>query len=106
LGADYVGTWASSSILVITVIDSTGNGSPTVGVFTVTVKASGELKNKDGTTLDSTSTSPPLTGSFGDKAGPSITSIRAADPDPVDDAVFGNGDTITVRFSEATKSKP
>ncbi len=102
MGADYVGTWVSQSILTITIIDSTGNDSPTVGDLRITVKADGGLKNKDGTSLDSIDTSLLFIGSFGDKPGPFITSIRAADPEPILDAVFGNGDTITVRFSEAT----
>jgi len=102
LGADYVGTWTGASTLVIIIIDA-GSASPQIGGFTMTVIADGvnDLKTQAGTSLASTSTSPALAGNFGTKAGPSITSIKAADPDGAD-AVFGNGDTITIRFSEAT----
>jgi len=107
LGADYVGTWTSVSTLVITIIDSTGATPPAVTppgpAFTMKVEVDGvnDLRNQVGTSLPSDSESPALVGDFGVKAGPSITSITAADPDGAD-AVFGNDDTITVRFSEAT----
>ena len=104
LGTNYVGTWSSPSVLTITVLDSTG-GAPTIGGLTLTVQASANLKNDLGTTLASTSLSPALTGSFGDRAGPSFTSLIAADP-ANDDAIFDTGDTITARFIEDTNEPP
>jgi hypothetical protein len=101
LGADYIGTWISPTILAISILDSTGATPPAVGSLTLTVKASGNLKNAAGTSLASTARSPLLSGDFGTRAGPSITSLVAADPDG-GDAVYGNGDTITVRFDEPT----
>ncbi len=105
LGADYSGTWNSPSVLVITILDSTGSTPPTVGTLTATLKDGGNLKNDEETSPASTDTSPALTGSFGTKAGPSIASLKADDPDGAD-AVYGDDDTITVRFSEATNQPP
>ncbi|MGH9910291.1 MAG: hypothetical protein ACRD32_06585, partial [Nitrososphaerales archaeon] len=64
LGTSYSGKWLTSSTLLITILDSTG-GNPTIGDLTLTVKASANLKNALGTSLVSTSTSPPLSGIFG-----------------------------------------
>ncbi|MGQ0638452.1 MAG: hypothetical protein ACT4N1_03740 [Nitrososphaerota archaeon] len=58
-----------------------------------------------GTSLPSTSTSPPLIGSFGNRPGPSISAFVADDPDS-GDAVYGNFDTLTVQFSEPTNQPP
>jgi len=102
IGTSYTGSWSSKSVLVITILDKAG-GSPTIGGLTLTVKASANLKNEAGTSLPSTAVSPFLTGDFGQKAGPSITSITAADPGTVVENI-SNGDTITVRFSEATNT--
>ena len=45
LGYDYNGIWTSKTKLVITIISEDGAGPPIPGVFTVTVKASGNLRN-------------------------------------------------------------
>ena len=100
IGNDYIGTWSSPSILQIQIIDAS-SGNPQIGVSTLTVKAAGNLKNEASTSLPSTATSLALTGNFGTKSGPSITSLIAADPDSAD-AIFSNGDTITIKFSENT----
>ncbi|HSA98338.1 MAG TPA: hypothetical protein VLF17_04595 [Candidatus Nitrosotenuis sp.] len=101
LGANYTGVWVNPFTLVITVKNSTGAEPPTVGSLTLTVKSSGNLKNAAGTSLASTFTSPVLSGSFGNKSGPSIISFVADDPDN-SDSVFSNGDTLTIRFDEST----
>jgi len=103
LGADYTGTWLDPTRLEITITDTTGNGLPAepINVFRVTVKESGNLKDKDETSRASVSESSPLEGNFGIKLGPTITAIIARDPDSAD-AIFSAGDTITVLFSEAT----
>ena len=101
LGTDFTGSWASASVLEISIVDSTGAAPPTIGGLTVTLKASGNLRNEEGNSNPSTDTSPALTGDFGDRAGPGISSLVAADPgDP--DAIYDDGDTITVRFTENT----
>jgi hypothetical protein len=74
---------------------------PQIGSFTAVVKETGNLKNQALTSFNSISASPLLVGSFGLKSGPLITSITASDPTG-SDAVYGAGDTITVRFSEST----
>jgi len=101
IGTLYSGVWLDPSTLVITITDSTGHDSITIGGFTISVDGTAELKNAEGTSLSSTATSPTLGGSFGDKLGPSITSLVADDPDN-SDSIFSNGDTMTVKFSEAT----
>ena len=102
IGDNYVGTWASPSVLIITILDTGAVSSLTA--LTITVKQTGGLTNEAGTSLASAFTfNAAFTDTeFGQKQGPFITSIKAADPEPIDDAVFGNGDTITARFSEAT----
>jgi len=101
LGADYVGSWISPSVLEIRVVDASGATPPAVGVLTLTVLEGGGLTNAEGTSKPSTATSSSLIGSFGKKTGPSIISLTAADPGVVT-AGFSVGDTITVRFSEPT----
>ena len=99
IGDIYVGTWASPSVLVITILE-TGDR----GLTALTIEQIGDLTNEAGTSLASTSTFDVTftAAEFGQKQGPLITSIKAVDPVPILDAVFGEGDTITVRFSEAT----
>ncbi|MDE1830417.1 MAG: NHL repeat-containing protein, partial [Thaumarchaeota archaeon] len=65
LGTNYSGQWINPSTFVITIIDATGNGSPQIGVTTASVNAGANLKSSDGTSIASTSISPPLSGSFG-----------------------------------------
>jgi len=98
LGTDLVGSWTSASVLTITVVDSIG-GAPIIGPggTTLTVLPGGNLKDGQSTTLPSESVFGPLTGSFGDRIGPSITSFLAADPNN-DDAIYDVGDTLTMRF--------
>ena len=104
LGADFTGTWLDSSTLRITIIDSTGATPPAVGVLTLTVKATANLKDAGETTSASTDTSPTLTGDFGKRAGPSIRALVIDDPDAADtgSTIFDDGDVISVIFSEST----
>ncbi len=105
LGIDYTGTWSNASTLVIFITNSIGATPPEIGVFTLTVKESSNLKNVEETSLPSTATSPALVGDFGTLEGPSILSVTADDPDD-GDAVYSDGDTITVLFSGATNEVP
>ena len=89
--------------LVITIKDAANlEAPPQIGVLTMKVRNSVvELKDEAGTSLNSTSLSPPLTGTFGEKAGPSILSLVALDP--FDRTLtYGINDTITITFSEST----
>lgn len=45
LGYDYSGEWATRKQLVITIVSEYGAGPPIPGTFTVSVKASGDLRN-------------------------------------------------------------
>jgi hypothetical protein len=100
MGAALSGFWVDSSTFRITV-DNPSGGAPVLNRTTATVKISGNLRDENSWSSPSNSTSPLLAGDFGTLAGPTILSIEADDPDDLD-AVFGDGDTITVRFSEAT----
>lgn len=101
LGSAYAGTWTSPSTLVITLTNVAGaSPTPAVGGLTLQVKTGAHLKTSSGTSLDSSSTSPPLIGSFGSSAGPFITDVIADAPNNI--SGYSNGDTITVRFSEPT----
>jgi len=100
LGNNYVGSWLSSSVLQITIIDAAVT-APAPG-FTLSLKASGNLQDEARTSFSSTSTSPVLTGDFGKKAGPTITSYVADDPN--NNVGFGVGDRLIVRFSEDTNT--
>jgi len=104
LGADFTGTWLDSSTLRITITDSTGATPPAVGVLTLTVKATANLKDAGETTPASTDTSPTLTGDFGKRAGPFIRALVIDDPDAADtgSTIFDDGDVISVIFSEST----
>jgi len=102
LGTDYTGSFTDELTLLITIVDSTGSAPPAVGVFRVTVKESGNLKDKEETSLASVAVSPVLGGNFGQKAGPSILLIVAADPKSTQIPEFDKDDTITIRFSEVT----
>lgn len=101
IGADYYGIWFDAKKLVIT-INQTSLPPPTVGIFQVTVKASGNLRNQALTSSASTAISPPLSGDFGKKAGPAIISLIAHDPKNTPVPGLDNDDTITVIFSEKT----
>src|SRR5690606_4042508 len=83
LGADFSGAWTDASTLVITVVDASGATPPQIGVLVITA-ISNLLKNQAGTSLPSTSTSPPIVGNWGLLPGPSIVSIVASDPDDGD----------------------
>ncbi len=45
LGFDYYGTWKTKKQLIITIINEYGAGPPLPQVFTLSVKASGNLRN-------------------------------------------------------------
>ena len=67
LGEDYSGVWKNRSTLVITVdevLDDDPSLLPTLGNTTATVI--GDITNRAGTSENSNSVSPPLSGTFGD----------------------------------------
>ncbi|MEX2193597.1 MAG: LamG domain-containing protein, partial [Nitrosarchaeum sp.] len=109
LGSEFSGKWVSSSILEIIVVNPSGNNCSTLfgnscdvnGKIKVALLSSGELKNELSNSKSSISISPPATGSFGIKEGPSIISVTASDPGEIVPG-FSNGDTIRLRFSEPT----
>jgi hypothetical protein len=65
LGNNYTGRWINPTTFKIIIEDVTGNENPQIGLSNITVKQEANLTNAAGTSLPSTSTSPPLSGSFG-----------------------------------------
>ena len=66
IGDDYTGVFTLNSTLVINVTDTANlEQPPAVDELTITVKASGDLRDFAGTSAPSISVSPPLAGSFG-----------------------------------------
>jgi len=83
IGDDYVGSWLSTSVFQVRIVNSANNDGPLVGQLTVKVKLSGNL-------LDITETSNPsfsefsfLGGNFGELRGPVATSLAAEDLPPI-----------------------
>ena len=66
-GDDYTGRWINPSTYKITIKDmnSLVSKDPIIGQTQITVKETAQLKSTDEESLDSVSTSPPLTGFFG-----------------------------------------
>ena len=58
---------------------------PTTIVRLCSIRLYSQTTGSAGTAKPSIALSEPLTGSFGDKAGPGITSLEAADPDALDE---------------------
>jgi len=102
LGTDYEGVWLKPRTLIITILDSTG-GDPVIGGLKIKSDPASPtpIKNIDENSKPSDSTSPVLEGTWGQELGPEIISFVAEDPDGAD-AVFGNGDTLTITFDSPT----
>ena len=100
--ATFTGTWLDPSNLRITVtnVGTTPPSDPVV--LTLSVKSTSGLTNSAGTATAETGSSPAQTGDFGTKAGPFITAFVADDTKATPVAGFDSGDTLTLRFSEAT----
>ena len=64
IGDDYNGVWLNPRTLQITILDATVDTPPQVGSLQLIVKASGNLRNADNTSLVSTAVSPELGGTF------------------------------------------
>ncbi|MGH9910346.1 MAG: hypothetical protein ACRD32_06865, partial [Nitrososphaerales archaeon] len=97
LGTNYDGKWLTSSTLLITIQDATAATPPTIGGLTITVKESASLKNSINTSIASTFSSPPLSGSFG-----VFTVSIPADVDPTASTVLPAGTKTQVKLGQAT----
>lgn len=65
IGTAYSGAWKNAGRELTITIDNAGGDSPAIGVLTVSVLASGGLKNRKKTSAVCTSTSPVITGNWG-----------------------------------------
>lgn len=101
IGQSYAGEVNGPTVTISIV--TTASSPPTIG--NTVVQVVGNLQNAGETSLFSRSVSSPLTGNWGTLAGPDIVSLIASDPEN-DDAIYSNGDTITVTFSEPTNQPP
>ncbi|AFS80974.1 hypothetical protein NKOR_05440 [Candidatus Nitrosopumilus koreensis AR1] len=102
IGDDYSGDWVTDRKFVVTIKDDSVDSPPEIGTLRFIVKESANLKDDGKTSSASDSVSPTLTGTFGEKEGPVIISLVAADPLHLTTSGYGNKDTITVQFSETT----
>jgi len=101
LGDDYIGKWITPAKFLITIKDSTNNGDPQDGPFSLLVKLSAGLKDESESSLVSTASSPVLSGTFGSASPPVIFSVQISDPD-LSDASYSDGDIITISFNAPT----
>jgi hypothetical protein len=65
LGSDYTGSWSTNQVVVITIVDSTGNGAPQPGSLSGVVQASSGLRNLAGDSLPTNMTVGTLAGNWG-----------------------------------------
>ncbi|MFB3096854.1 MAG: hypothetical protein ACE1YX_04120, partial [Nitrosopumilaceae archaeon] len=103
LEATYSGSFANARTLVVT-IDSVPIVAtpPEIGTFFATIKASGGLTSAPpDVSLPSEGDTQPLSGTFGQGAGPDIVLVSASDPVGNDD-VYGEDDRITVSLNVPT----
>jgi hypothetical protein len=70
IGMDYYGSWPNAQTLEIIITDAGIAVPPVIGVLTVKVRASGNLKNAAETSDVSRSESPPLSGNWGNPNSP------------------------------------
>ena len=106
LSDNYTGKWINSQTFDIVITDATIDSPPTIDELRITAKSAGNILDAQLTSSPSKATSPPLTGTFGDKPGPSIISVTAKDPFGNNDGIVDKGDTLTLKFSEPTNMKP
>eukprot|EP00163_Fabomonas_tropica_P017020 TRINITY_DN302_c0_g1_i1.p1 TRINITY_DN302_c0_g1~~TRINITY_DN302_c0_g1_i1.p1 ORF type:complete len:4597 (+),score=418.58 TRINITY_DN302_c0_g1_i1:1654-13791(+) len=104
LGTDYSGIWLSDNrTAIITVLNTTGATPPPVlGSFFIRVNSFKNLNNEKEDRLASIAVGVPG-GDFGLPHGPSIKALVCNDPDDLD-AIFSDGDTITLIFDRPTNT--
>eukprot|EP00163_Fabomonas_tropica_P012696 TRINITY_DN2403_c0_g1_i3.p1 TRINITY_DN2403_c0_g1~~TRINITY_DN2403_c0_g1_i3.p1 ORF type:complete len:4686 (-),score=1008.71 TRINITY_DN2403_c0_g1_i3:157-14214(-) len=114
IGTSYTGTWVTPSVAQITIVNASApsstvstpapfwniDGSTRPGTLTVSARP-GAIISEDRLKTASIIPSPPITGDWGRLLGPRLHSIVMDDPDDLD-AVFGQGDVITLVFKEDT----
>ena len=105
LGRNYIGTWTTSSQIVITIVDASGHGVPAITYTTalrIRCGVTRPIRDLARRNLPSTCISPsPILGSFGELLPPPVATVLADDPDD-GDGVLSSGDVITIRFGRAT----
>eukprot|EP00163_Fabomonas_tropica_P034660 TRINITY_DN96_c0_g1_i7.p1 TRINITY_DN96_c0_g1~~TRINITY_DN96_c0_g1_i7.p1 ORF type:complete len:4713 (-),score=554.72 TRINITY_DN96_c0_g1_i7:428-12508(-) len=104
-GSPLSGTWVTPSRLRVTLLNVTLTPVIDIGTFRVQVKQSASLRGASITNpIVSDSLSPVMSGNWGTRAGPQISSMVADDPDDADPTPYtlSAGDIITFTFNEAT----
>jgi len=100
IGQDYSGLWTQSDNFKV--IINTPSATPEIGDTTATVKASADLRNAAETSDVSTSTSPPLSGNFGQAGTPILTDAIFDGSDGGNNSVLSVGDTLSLIFDKST----
>lgn len=101
IGTDYTGRWLNPILFEITIQDPGAVVANDLLGLVITAKASGGIKDAAQTSAASTASQIFFVGDFDTHGGPTIVSLVADDPDS-GDTIYSTGDTITLRFSEAT----
>ena len=105
LGRNYIGTWTTSSQIVITIVDASGHGVPAITYTTalrIRCGVTRPIRDLARRNLPSTWIAPcPILGSCGELLPPAVATVLADDPDD-GDGVLSFGDVITIRFGRAT----
>ena len=101
LARDYIGVWKDNAIFEITIKELEPQATlPYIGSFKLELLKSGNLRNFPPTSDQSYSVSAPLSGGFGLSTLFILSSV-ASDPEPMDTR-YGDGDRITITFSQGT----
>ena len=108
LGQDYSGRWTDDSTFVVTVIDPSWRAGPPFGPdgvadptnnCTARLRGALEVRNvaRTSAALNSSASTPRLSGNAGQDVAPTIVSAIGDDPD-FGDASVSHGDTLTLTF--------
>lgn len=101
LAANYTGTWTDDSTFLIDITEiNSMTPLPFIGAFKLELVRSGNLRNYPPTCDQSDTVSALLSGGFGLSTVFIMTAV-ASDPEPTD-ALYSDGDKITITFSQRT----
>ena len=108
IGSRFRGVWTDPRVLVITVVNTTGQATTDltkVATLTATLTGGGadggkSIRSADESSPMSTATSPALNGTWGKRVPPNISSIVATNNGGV--SGLSDGDKVTVTFDKPT----
>eukprot|EP00762_Andalucia_godoyi_P007997 ANDGO_03496.mRNA.1 hypothetical protein GUITHDRAFT_146346 len=103
IGQNSTGTWETDCCALITIEDATTSSEFETAVGHLRVSVIGNLRDSNSSLLPSNSSSGPVTGTFGDRAGPRIVFFDVFDTDDLD-RVWSAGDVLRLCFNESTNT--